>query len=353
MIKKFDQFNESVRDMMKPKSEEEIKRALMTVNPDELLLLLYENDEFQPFFTGKIKERLMSLDPFEVITNIAYYNLQDLFTNQELIQILNRLDPEEKLWQMDKFNFNKEELEQLEESVKDMLKPKSREDINKDIRKQFFEHEWDEIGWENLVKYWFNGDDKFREWLEKQFVKPELDRFKDFIKSEYHNKQIYYSNPEFGNIMKNSKLFSTRFSRFFSKNESVKDMLKPKSKEELKALVDKETSLLQKSEMISRLELEDMFTRDELDKINSVEYEIDIEKQFGKYDVTYSFIADDTFTVNSGIKEITGTLMPYNSGRSTDYKFETDWFTDAETEAYWDENWEEIEDRILDEFNNR
>ena len=141
--------------------------------------------------------------------------------------------------------------------------------------------------------------------------------------------------------------------KFDQYNESVKDMLKPKSREELKKLVDNESSLLQKAEMISRLELEDMFTRDELDKINSVEYEIDIEKQFGKYHVTYSFIADDTFTTNSGIKEITGTLEPYRTGRSTDYKFETDWFTDAETEAYWDENWEDIQDRILDEFNKR
>lgn len=63
------------------------------------------------------------------------------------------------------------------------------------------------------------------------------------------------------------------------------------------------------------------------------------------YHVTY------TFTIEGEEREIEGTLEPYNSGRSVEYKFEPDDFEDDETEEYYDDNWEDIEEEILDEFN--
>jgi hypothetical protein len=47
--------------------------------------------------------------------------------------------------------------------------------------------------------------------------------------------------------------------------------------------------------------------------------------------------------------EISGTLMPYNTGRCEEYEFETD-FMEEEYEAIYDENWETIEQDIQDEF---
>ena len=60
-----------------------------------------------------------------------------------------------------------------------------------------------------------------------------------------------------------------------------------------------------------------------------------------------------TFTLNGEEKEITGTLQPYNTGRMIDYEFDSNWFTDDETEKYYDENWEDIRDEILKEFYNK
>lgn len=50
------------------------------------------------------------------------------------------------------------------------------------------------------------------------------------------------------------------------------------------------------------------------------------------------------------IIEITGVLTPYHSGRSIEYKFEPNNLSDDETELYYDNNWEQIEEEILDKF---
>jgi hypothetical protein len=49
--------------------------------------------------------------------------------------------------------------------------------------------------------------------------------------------------------------------------------------------------------------------------------------------------------------EIEGTLVPYNSGRTVNFKFEPDSFSDDNSEKYYDENWEEIEEEILNKLN--
>lgn len=45
--------------------------------------------------------------------------------------------------------------------------------------------------------------------------------------------------------------------------------------------------------------------------------------------------------------EITGTLNPYNTGRSTEYEFEPDAFIDDVADEYYSNNWEDIEKNIL------
>lgn len=73
--------------------------------------------------------------------------------------------------------------------------------------------------------------------------------------------------------------------------------------------------------------------------------EITIEKSDrGRYDVEY-VKTKDGFSI-----DLTGTLIPYNTGRSKEYKFEPNWFSDDISESYYDIHWEGIEDEILDKF---
>jgi len=62
------------------------------------------------------------------------------------------------------------------------------------------------------------------------------------------------------------------------------------------------------------------------------------------YNVTY------TYELDGDVKEIEGKLKPYNSGRSVDYEFEPDYFTDEEVESFYDNNWEDIQEEIMKEF---
>jgi hypothetical protein len=68
------------------------------------------------------------------------------------------------------------------------------------------------------------------------------------------------------------------------------------------------------------------------------------KKENKKYDVNYQITVDGT------LFEIEGELVPYNSGRAEEYKFEPSQFDDKETEEYYDEHWEEIEEQILKKF---
>ena len=48
--------------------------------------------------------------------------------------------------------------------------------------------------------------------------------------------------------------------------------------------------------------------------------------------------------------EVTGILVPYNSGRAWEYEVQTDEFLDQEDEIIHDEHWEEIRDEILNAY---
>lgn len=49
--------------------------------------------------------------------------------------------------------------------------------------------------------------------------------------------------------------------------------------------------------------------------------------------------------------QISGSLIPFETGRTTDYEFETDgWYVNDESEEYYDEHYEKIEAQIMEEF---
>jgi len=56
-------------------------------------------------------------------------------------------------------------------------------------------------------------------------------------------------------------------------------------------------------------------------------------------------------TIDGKLIEIEGTLIPFHTGRSEENQFEPSYFTDDESEKYYDDNWEKIEDEILNKFN--
>ena len=62
------------------------------------------------------------------------------------------------------------------------------------------------------------------------------------------------------------------------------------------------------------------------------------------YDVSYIIDTD------GDVMEITGSLLPFETGRETDYSFSPDTFLDTASEEYYDENWEEIEEELQAEI---
>ena len=50
--------------------------------------------------------------------------------------------------------------------------------------------------------------------------------------------------------------------------------------------------------------------------------------------------------------EIEGTLIPYNTGRSEEYEFNTSYFLNKESEEYYNDNWEVLEQEVLKLFSS-
>jgi hypothetical protein len=94
--------------------------------------------------------------------------------------------------------------------------------------------------------------------------------------------------------------------------------------------------------------------KDELELSGGVKIEITKNESDERSDVEdETYHVNYTFLLAGDIKEIEGTLNPYHTGRDTEYEFEPSYFADKETEDYYSENWEEIEDEILEEFYKR
>lgn len=59
-----------------------------------------------------------------------------------------------------------------------------------------------------------------------------------------------------------------------------------------------------------------------------------------------------TYETKVGDKEIEieGTPWKFNDGRTDVFRFTDDWFADADSEIYFDENWDTIEQEILNAY---
>jgi hypothetical protein len=67
-------------------------------------------------------------------------------------------------------------------------------------------------------------------------------------------------------------------------------------------------------------------------------------KSLNKFHINYQI------TIGGKLMEIEGILNPYHTGRSEEHEFEPTYFMDDETERYYNDNWEKIEDEILNKF---
>lgn len=49
--------------------------------------------------------------------------------------------------------------------------------------------------------------------------------------------------------------------------------------------------------------------------------------------------------------DIYGNIIPFHTGRAEEYEFEPSWFSDNESEKFYSENWEDIEELVIDAYN--
>lgn len=68
---------------------------------------------------------------------------------------------------------------------------------------------------------------------------------------------------------------------------------------------------------------------------------------------TNSFEVNYSVTTDEELIDLSGSLLPYHTGRDFEYEFEPNWFASAASEAYWDENWETITEEIMEQFSKR
>jgi hypothetical protein len=69
---------------------------------------------------------------------------------------------------------------------------------------------------------------------------------------------------------------------------------------------------------------------------------IEPEEGLRDFKVNFKAIRDDD------IFEIEGSLVPFDDGRKIDYKFDPSYYSDKKAESFFEENWEDIEDEIID-----
>ena len=72
-----------------------------------------------------------------------------------------------------------------------------------------------------------------------------------------------------------------------------------------------------------------------------------------KYDVLSSNVrANIQIKSDNNEYEIEGNITAYNSGRAEEFTFEPNWFSDDDAEKFYDNNFEEIEEIVIEKFLN-
>ena len=56
----------------------------------------------------------------------------------------------------------------------------------------------------------------------------------------------------------------------------------------------------------------------------------------------------DTVDYVLGDVQISGRITTFHTGRCQEFSFEPSWFIDSNSEEYWNNHWEDIEQEILD-----
>jgi hypothetical protein len=139
-------YNEGIRDFLKPKSEEDIKKSLNNLSDMEKIYHVIEYNLFNLVSKDHIKNIIKNLhfdEKIEVLSNRKIKNLYSIYElddiKNDILNIFYELDDKDKneiLFFLKQHTlFNNSELEELEtlspqnESIRDFLKPKSEEDI--------------------------------------------------------------------------------------------------------------------------------------------------------------------------------------------------------------------------------
>ena len=56
--------------------------------------------------------------------------------------------------------------------------------------------------------------------------------------------------------------------------------------------------------------------------------------------------------ISKSFLEIEGRLNTYNTGRCEEYSFEPSWFSGTDSEEYYSNNWEAIEEIVINQINS-
>jgi hypothetical protein len=295
-VKSFENFiNESIRDLMKPKSFDELKRFyrkyvdIITEDgfmyfPNELasynkfenlvehFVFLFEKIKASNEFIVLIKKLFSYISWWE---NCFFSQEQDrvIIRVKETAEELNELltdDMKEKLIQLVYGDVN--------ENVRDLMKPKSEEDIEKAIQKlnpdqQLLKGSANDIVW--LVKQALdNGadvhtqNDAALQWAcmngHIEVVKILLDAGAHVTRNGYAMQLAKISgHNEIVKLLKQHTIIG-KIKNFIGFNESVRDLMKPKSEEEIKKVLDKIISLKDKLHYINKYKLQKLINSDEL-----------------------------------------------------------------------------------------
>ena len=226
-IKSYDKFNESIRDLMKPKSEEEIDDAFENVAEKvaDILVDKYDYDDYLDAYewAESHKEKIM-----EMIDDDTEYDLDDI-----IYKILYGWEGA------------------IDESIRDLMKPKSEEEIKKAIDNYFLDHSYyqldmkedvlDAIKKELSIKR-KSYDIHMTPWdieLLKQYV---INDFKfDYELNDFSSYKNVINNTLDKLMRKYNLIIKHNIKRFNDRhkleaNESIRDLMKPIPKEEIDEL---------------------------------------------------------------------------------------------------------------------
>lgn len=115
-------YNESIKQFLKPKSEDDIRKALNKLNKlsiNKKLFYIFEHNLLYLYSNEQLKELMSKDEPENQINFIYDYGLQnDLYSNDEIIEIMSKINPFEQIsliydWGMLGYLFNQEYVKNL------------------------------------------------------------------------------------------------------------------------------------------------------------------------------------------------------------------------------------------------